>query len=95
MHISIADQAEIKHQSTKSGLRGVLKEYNFDLYLNARHQYNKTQGGGREREREKYIYSEPCKLQHKTQCLLPTNYFFCGLVTALSQRDGTCGMLNE
>lgn len=56
MHISIADQAEIKHQSTKSGLRGALKEYNFDLYLNARHQYNKTQGGGREREREIHLF---------------------------------------
>jgi len=71
VHISIADQAEIKHQSTKSGLRGALKEYNFDLYLNARHQYNKTQGGGRERERNTFIQNPAnCNTKPNVSCLL-------------------------
>lgn len=56
MNISITGQAETEHRSTKSGLQGVLKEHNFDLYFSAHHQYNKTQRGRREREREIHLF---------------------------------------
>lgn len=68
-----------------------LKEHNFDLSLNTDNHYPKTHV----HKHRKHFTSELCKLQHKPKCFLPTNYFFCGLVTALSQRDGTCGKLNE